>query len=354
MIEDKNSLRLGAAKLLGLEAGRLIFEPLKVIGSMSGKIEDGFDGSLFCLRDSVTDTSYVVKMKSASFTENVGAAMAPEGYPGFEEAFKRGWGVFYIRDSYKREMGVYSGLEPGLKRYIPKYYGSVLSGDTAAHVMEKLEIVQCPVNIDAAARFIAKLHAKYLNDLASAKRLGANIPVLSDYENAREMSHMLLEGAAKIYPSFTADIVRVMHGFACDAENNYRLLNDFDRTLCQGDYCVKNMSFIRGGAVIYDWELATYNSPQFDLASFLVHYPDRIDESIINGFLNTYKRESECLGNTQGAMFEDGLRFNIMLYMATRFHAMMNISAKVDMPYMPTSVGNWLYLFKYFRLGSGL
>lgn len=347
MIADKSSLLNVVADVLSLPSDRLSFCPLSVADSMSGAIEEGFDGSIFCLK---TDSGkrYVAKRKCLSFIERVGESMNPFASPEFRAIYRKAYGVFYIRESHLREHYIYDGIDPSLRPCLPLYYGSYKSPAECVHVMEYLPILRDKIDLKGAAAFLARLHAVYAGREKAARDLHANIPTPSDYTAARPLSAMLYDNIQRLYPDFPQEILKDMRAFSDDANAMACGLNTWQRTLCQGDFCVKNMTFLPRGIRVYDWELATFNHPAFDLISFLVHYPVPIDDRLIEDWIGSYRNAASTCERLE-PLSDKCLAFNVRLYMATRFHAMMNICRSVDMPYMPVSIANWLKLYRTYQ-----
>ena len=313
---------------------------LHATGNMTARIEDG--GSDTLLTAKVGDKEYVVKMKSKAFDDNVGATMNYYGSDTFKQYFDEGKSIFYIRDSYNREQRAYSILL-SLKEHFPTIYGAESDGTRSIILMDKIEIDRSPKD-DSLADVLYKIHSMPSSE-ETMREWGINIHTERDYINATALSKALLDGVSRAYPNFPKRIVSRARDFVANYKQNYQKMVGYGRCLCHGDLTINNLS-TKGQIKLYDLELATYNNREFDLISYLVHYPIELNESIVESFLASYyNKMGNCIKER-----EDALKHNLLIYLTTRFHAMMMITLKLNMPYMETSIKNYIFLFNYFAL----
>lgn len=320
---------------------------LDVNGSMSSKIEDGLDGSIFRFKLLFNGKTIIVKMKNSSFINNVGETMNYYGLDSFRENYKMGFGLFYTRNCHSREKYIYSYLDDSLKKYIPHYYGSIdVSSQECLHIMEDIPIVQSPVRIDYIIDFLSDLHERYYEDEKAVEKMMVNIPTLDDFHFGKHLSDVLFSNIQKLYPNFPSEIINDLKDFSNNPQYIFEQLHSFPLTICHGDFAIKNLSFIEKRVVVYDWELSTFNNPEFDLVSFMVFYPTELTSNLISNIINRYygKIKKRICYDVQSALY-----FNTKLLMASRFHAMMNIALRVEMPYMDSAINNWIYLYNFLK-----
>lgn len=351
-MNTKAELIRHVANFFGTSENMVEVQPLEVKNSMSSQIEDGLDGSIFRLYLKEENRSVIVKMKNKSFINNVGETMNYFSSQSFRESYAKGFGLFYTRNCFCREKFVYALLDENLKRFVPRYFGSIdVSEDECLHLLEDLQINQYPVNVDHLVDFLSALHLTYWNNSSVTEKMMINSPTVEDYKNGSAISHVLFENVRKLYPTFPSDILEELESFSSDGDKMFKELNFFPRTLCHGDFAVKNLTFLENQAVVYDWELATFNNPEFDLVSLLVFYPDKLDDELIESVCNRYydkiKSKKVLHYDTNSALL-----FNTKLLMGSRFHAMMNIAMKVNMPFMELAIQNWICLFRHFSLSK--
>lgn len=354
-MNTKKELIQAVASFFDEDDASVCFLPMNISGSMSSKIEDGLDESIFRLKFLNTGKTVIAKLKNNSFIANVGETMNVFESETFREKYAKGYGLFYTRDCYRREKYVYSLLDASLHQYLPKYYGSIDVGKKEClHLMEDLEICHSPIDKKQIIDFLSDLHIRYMSDSISAIKMCINIPTIEDYENGISISHELFGNIRKLYPDFPEKILKELVFFYGNPEGMFTELHSFPLTVCHGDFAVKNLTFLRNRLSVYDWELATFNNPEFDLVSFLIFYPDALDDKTVNGIIDGYcnrilqKRGMKAFDYN----VKNAIGFNVKLLMCSRFHAMMNIATRVDMPFMRTSIKNWLFLYRRF-ISSG-
>lgn len=313
--------------------------PLKATGNMTARLEDG--GEVTLLNVLAGEKEYALKIKSTAFENNVGDAMNYYASKDFEESFLKGKYVFYIRSNYNRESKVYSALSQ-VKEYLPKVYGAQNDSYRSLILLEKLDISREPKDIELAD-FLRKLHSLYIDE-KEVEKLGANVHTKEDYTRATALSLKLLDSIERVYPDFPKEILTL----AGNVINNYAKVFDkmisYPRCLCHGDCTINNMT-TTPSLKLYDLELSTYNNAEFDLVSYLVHYPTLLNKGVIVKFLSRYYDDDNFMANKK-----EVLSLNLLIYFVTRFHAMMMIAKKLDMPYMETSIKNYIYLFRFFNL----
>ena len=339
MIYSKGEILNFIKNTLGCKDEDITIAPLKASGNMTAKIEDGGEATL--LEVVVRGKEYVLKMKSTAFENSVGIAMNYYDSEDFLESFNRGKYIFYIRNNYDRESKVYSAFSE-IKEYLPKVYGAQSDDYRSILLIEKVEISRFPKNKELAL-VLKKLHAVYSTE-EGAKKIGANLHEREDYLKATHLSRALLESIGKVYPTFPGKILDTARGVVEDYGALYDKMTNYRRVVCHGDCTINNMT-TAPTLKLYDLELSTYNNPEFDLVSYLVHYPTKISKKEVEEFLFCYYGDEDYMSSKK-----EVLSLNLIIYFVTRFHAMMMISKKVDMPYMPTSIDNFIYLFQLFGL----
>lgn len=350
-MNTKKELISVIAQYFGKDEELLRLLPINVSGSMSCQIEEGLDGSIFRLQFTDSGKTIIVKMKNNSFIANVGETMNYTNSQKFRNNYLNGYGLFYTRDCFCREKYIYTLLDKSLIRYVPKYYGSIdVSDQECLHLMEDIDIIQNPVNNDYVSDFLSDLHSVYYNDFSSAKSMIVNMPMVEDYRQGVLLSRDLFDNIKNIYLDFPRDILESIRLFYEAPNQMYKQLLSFPRTICHGDFAIRNISFLKNQLAVYDWELSTFNNPEFDLVSFLTFYPDDLTEAIVDSVLKGYyekMKKKRCVTRIEYDV-KKALLFNTLLLMCTRFHAMMNISMRVNMPFMNKAIGNWLFLYIFF------
>lgn len=336
MIYSRSEIAGFIKSVLGDE-GDYKLSPLVATGNMTARLEDGGEATLLSLVRGQEE--YAIKMKSRLFEDNVLKAMNYYDDSSLEQGFSKGKYVFYIRDAFNREEKIYSALS-AFGEYLPRIYGAQSDDYRSIILMEKLKISRAVKALEVIT-FLTRLH-KFCTSEKRARELGANIPTKEDYLKAQDLSISLISNVSKAYANFPSRILNL----ALDGVKKYGELYDrvisFPRALCHGDCTAYNMT-TEPILKVYDFELSTFNNPEFDLISYLVHYPTPLKESDVDEFLGCYYGEKDYL-----ATKKEVLKLNLLVYFVTRFHAMMMIAKTLDMPYMEISIKNYIFLFDYF------
>ena len=350
MIKNKKEFKQIVAQILRTDENTLTEIPMHISDSMTGDIEDGFDGSIFCFCNINTGKKYVAKIKGSSYVKNVCDVMNTKNSSEFRRFFEKGAPAFNIIDSFVREKNIYEGVTGFTSDFFPQYYGSWYSDDTCVFVIEYLDICQDNLDFSAIANFLAGLHNQFLGMDALMDSFRVSKTHADDFREMRKIDRIIFDEIAKGYIDFPDKALKAIREFYEEPDIIYKQLTQNERTLCHGDFSVKNISFTANKLIVYDWELATFNHPEFDLVTFFVLFPKLINSTFIDLFTDLYLKQCEKRPrlHTNMEKFKDLMAFNTKLYMVTRFHEMMIICRSVSMPYMKVAIKNWLTLFNHY------
>ena len=216
---------------------------------------------------------------------------------------------------HTRELGIYAQTDPRFVRNVPRIFGTFSDEEREAYVvvMERLgdgvvlkdsadDVTGwTPEAIAAALRGIAEVHAVWLGreaELAEQPWLG---PVLtaSDLVEMVPLWEALAAHAANEFPELVdgatlarwLEMVRSARDWAPELER-------MPRTLIHNDFNPRNLC-LRDGAdglrlCAYDWELATLQVPQHDLAEFLCFVlPPDASKAEVDGHVELHRRALE-------------------------------------------------------------
>jgi aminoglycoside phosphotransferase (APT) family kinase protein len=191
---------------------------------------------------------------------------------------------------HTRELGIYGQTDPRFTRHVPRIYGTVSDEAREAYVvvMERLAggvVLKDSADdvsgwtrdaIAAALRGIAEVHAVWLGreeELVAQPWLGT-VLTASELVEMVPLWEALAAHAANEFPELVdgatlsrwLELVRSARDWAPELER-------MPRTLIHNDFNPRNLC-LRDGAdglrlCAYDWELATLQVPQHDLAEFL-------------------------------------------------------------------------------------
>ena len=191
---------------------------------------------------------------------------------------------------HQRELAVYAQTDPRFTRHVPKVYDIVCdeSSETHALVLERLhdgvhlmDSADDPSGwtesaLEAALRGAGALHAIWLGrerELLAAPWLG--IPPTAERMCAmRPLWTALASHAAEEFPALVPEWELAWHRrLLADMPRWWRRIERMPRTLAHNDFNPRNLG-IRGtdgvsALCVYDWELATLQLPQHDVAELL-------------------------------------------------------------------------------------
>ncbi len=232
-------------------------------------------------RQAMLDVVAKVKALDEELLLATGKLAALSGEP-VARAWARWGGHTEMKDSHTRELALYrhTGGEPVLRAVMPKCFGVLEDPDREAYLvlMERLDPACLGASwrrpeIEAALRGIAPVHRRWLGregELLDAALLG-QVPGPALLVKAHELwtvlaEHNAAEHAGLVDPATLKRLLRL----AGDAHSWSRGLEQMPRTLVHNDFNPRNIGLRAGRQLVaYDWELATLDVPQRDLAELL-------------------------------------------------------------------------------------
>jgi NADP-dependent 3-hydroxy-3-methylglutaryl-CoA reductase len=177
--------------------------------------------------------------------------------------------------SHRREPAVYRRTEPALRDLLPRCYGVVENDAREAYVilMERITADPGPwttARIDRVLRAIARVHGHWLGHdfVADGWLHRAGGP--EHLVKARELWEALARYSAGELPDLLdASRLAVILDLADTAGLWSQELAALPQTLVHNDFNPRNVAVAGERVTAYDWELATVDVPQRDVAEFL-------------------------------------------------------------------------------------
>ena len=228
-----------------------------------------------------------------------GGAVA-EVYPAFE--YVTGFG-----DTHRRELAVYAAPTcPTAASLLPRVWGTHADTATDSYLVlledlsprELLNSVLTPAHwtdahLRAALRQLAAWHACHLVPAGTAPPEASP----TTWPQLAPLWEALLDHAGRHFPGlYTAARRRFLSQAIREIPGNWATLNTLSKTFIHNDLNPRNTCFRpdAGGQlqlVAYDWELATYHLPQYDVAELLsfVLGPDRYH--LRAGYFDYYRQQ---------------------------------------------------------------
>jgi hypothetical protein len=240
--------------------------------------------------------------------------------------------------------GLYSNAETGIYIILMEYLKDVDLLNTVMHPNKWSE-----EHIKNALAEMAKWHAKMLNSFADLDiTMWPDAPSLDYMTKLTPLWSALLNNAATKFPDlYTLPRVTRLQSAISDIPVYWKELELLPKTLIHNDFNPRNSCFktINGQMklCLYDWELATFHIPQYDVAEFLcfVLDEDRYDKR--TEFIEYYRKQLNGL-NSQ---FNNKEKFLKEFYFATvdfgihRLGMYMMAHSVAPYPYLPRVVNSF-------------
>ena len=133
-----------------------------------------------------------------------------------------------------------------------------------------------PEHIKESLSKIAKWHAEHLStkDSLDPQYWNKDVPSKKYMEKMQPLWTALLNNSSKVLPEvYTPDNSALLYEAIEKIPLYWDELEKMPKTLIHNDFNPRNTCFKKGGSglelCLYDWELATYHIPQYDVAEFL-------------------------------------------------------------------------------------
>jgi hypothetical protein len=225
-----------------------------------------------------TTAELVAKVKPRGEDLIAGIAMiASLCGPEIARAWERWGSDSDFAGTHRRELAVYRRTEPELARLLPRCFGLVEDDTREAYIvlMERLAISAEPwgrARIDQALTAIAAVHGHWLGRDQQLLADGwlHRSPGVAHLVKARELWEALARYNAAEQPELM-DARRLGIVLAAVADVGFwsQELEALPRTLVHNDFNPRNIAVLKDRFIAYDWELATVNVPQRDVAELL-------------------------------------------------------------------------------------
>ncbi|MGB2247807.1 MAG: phosphotransferase, partial [Alcanivorax sediminis] len=206
------------------------------------------------------------------------------------QEFNKKKGDLGFTGCHRRELQVMSQTDPRFTRHAPAVHGTLEDAEREIYliIQEKLNQLElmdsaddisgwCQEHIEAAIRGIAEVHSIWFGkeDELLAQGWDIDVPDAEGMEDKLRLWELLGAHAREEFPEWFSD--RDMELFRARVRSIgdwWKQIESLPRTLIHNDFNPRNLGFRRDatGALTlcaYDWELATLQLPQHDLAELL-------------------------------------------------------------------------------------
>ncbi len=239
--------------------------------------------------------------------------------------FKRCGGKIDFLGCHVRELAIYQQQDERFKRYVPEIYGVYQNDEREIYllVMERLQQMTLMDSADdisgwtqnhiiAALDGVTDLHSIWLGreDELRAQSWLPHPPTAERMQAAAAFWDLLAVQAHEEFPEwFHRSDLDSFQRILADLPQWWGALDNMPKTLIHNDFNPRNLAFRstpQGHRLcVYDWELATLNVPQHDVAELLVFV---LDEEVTLSDLRRYVEHHRlALERASGRMLDPDL-----------------------------------------------
>lgn len=312
---------------------------------------------------------FKVKLPDKYCIDVVGLLFKTLGNESLSRLFQDNKEIAGFCDTHVHETGFYSTAKKSVLKHCPQIYDVEINEKDQDFliVMEDLsndcyfDTKECPISwndkrIKAALNAISDVHATYINkfneisksmhlrkiddDLINFKTAGAFLKELT-YHNAKSFSNFI-----------NKDVLALCDDFINNLSENVGKMQSFPMTLSHNDFNNRNVCFRKGRHedkfIIYDWELATYQNPQYDAIEFLLSVLD--EESPKEEFYSYISFYKSLLEKKTSQIFNDDEFMDLVYINAqklafTRFNMHLLVNNAYDLGHIMKSYNNFVKIF---------
>jgi thiamine kinase-like enzyme len=230
--------------------------------------------------------------------------------------------------THLREQEIYRKLKPA---FTPVIYGMHTNDEDRVYIilMEYLDEVELLNSVMAVAYWHDEHIKKALQQMAEwhssmftlpaelNKAIWPDVPTFEYMNSLQTLWPALLYNAAEKFPElYTHERVEVLQQAIDSLQEHWPELEQLPKTLIHNDLNPRNSCFKNTGGklafCLYDWELATFHIPQYDVAEFLCFVLDEDRYHKRQQYVDFYRNELNRLTGSYG----DATAFNRHLHLA--------------------------------------
>jgi hypothetical protein len=316
------------------------------------------------VRGGGAERELVVKAKAdGGVTEALIAEVAALRWPALARALREHPQALELERSHLRELALYTGAPPDLRRHMPRSFGT--SADAARGVwsvaLEALPpdtLCEGPAwtadQLEAAVAGAAAVHGAFYGHTERmagapwmAPRLGA-----AEAGFLRPLWRELAAVAGPLFARWAGPAVETAQAcLIADVDEWWAELDALPQALVHNDFNPRNLAFRREGPDLrlcaFDWELARVGAPQHDLAELLCFVlPEGAGADTLGRWL---ERHRALLAARAGAAIAEGpwlrgfaLSLGRLLLQRLPLYALGH--GFQPQPFLPRVVRNWAHL----------
>lgn len=268
-----------------------------------------------------------------------------------------------FQHTHLREQEIYTRLAPSMT---PEIFGVYTGEEAEVYIilMEYLQDVELlnsvmepglwtDRHIRTALGAMAAWHASQWNRPTGLdKALWPDAPSLSYMVALQPLWQALLESAAQKFPGlYTPGRVALLQDAIKDLPLHWQHLEGLPKTLVHNDFNPRNSCFKNNGHLqfcLYDWELATFHIPQYDVVEFLCFVLDQDRYAQREDYIEYYRQQLSTLTGhyTDAAAFREDLQLAAYDFALHRLGMYMMAHAVSPYPFLPRVVNSLFHLLE--------
>jgi hydroxymethylglutaryl-CoA reductase (NADPH) len=300
----------------------------------------------------IQDLNVVLKIKNgdADIIEFAVALVRLLGEENLANGLTEAASILGFRNNQSKEAKIYLARHPGLASFHPKTYG-VLCDETKqlfAILMEDLSDLRYYSSVakhiawnETDKRFtlsqLADLQSKFW-DVQDMDQLDIRRTPTDDLVRAKGALLELTEFNHGRRPDIIgSELFSKLTDFFKCFESNVASMTRYHQTLSHNDFNPRNLCMRNGEIVIYDWELAKIQNPQYDCVEFILYtMTDNLGHSTVE-LLEHYRNELQvCTGQViERYEFLFITALNIQLFIVIRLNLYILATGLIEADFLP-------------------
>lgn len=290
----------------------------------------------------------VAKRKTNAIVINTGILLNEQNSKDFENIYRLNCAVLGLNNSDIREHLIYKGIIDNIKIYMPKYLDNIQNSNENILLLEYFDNSHNKINDNLVIEFLTNLHSYYLNKKGIVKKFMLNYCSIEEYQKSIKLLLMIFSSLKKLYKEVIPK--EVLNNIKYNIENLDNIIKkmySYHLTFNHGDFTYKNMCLVDNKLCVFDWEMASYLNPQFDVVNYLCYSdlegtPKEYIEEFINKYINNLENKANL--NIDKKEFYDIFKFNVDYFFIIRLMSLLVIHNKMPMPHIEKVLKNWLLL----------
>lgn len=270
--------------------------------------------------------------------------------------------IFGFNSSHIRELEFYRKAKPGILDFCPEIFGIERNDQSGNFAILMEDLSGCshfnisvsdnkfePETIKNVLTAMSRMHSVYWNRAEEVSAIpDINYLKPKNYSSALELLKEITLYNRNRFPEFIDNSLYVIYsGFLDNLSSSILSMNSYHQTLIHNDFNPRNFCLreVDGAKklVLYDWELASYRNPQYDLLEFLVNAMEEgFSMDLFDQYVDFYfgKLQEDCTIVLNRIEFEKVLFLNAVEMALVRFNLYLLVHNVAKFTFMEKIYGN--------------